>query len=31
MMGLISVDSIPETLILSMEDDSGTHELTLER
>ncbi len=31
MMGLISVDSIPEKIILSMTDSDGTHTLTLEK
>ena len=31
MMGLISVDSIPEKIILSMTDSDGTHNLTLEK
>ncbi len=31
MMGLISVDSIPDTLIMSMTDSEGTHTLTLKK
>ena len=31
MMGLISVDSIPEKIILSMTDSDETHNLTLEK
>ncbi len=29
MMGLISVDSIPEKLIMSMKDETGIHNLSL--